>query len=84
MPLVHGWDSGKIWGLAIGSLAWGGGGSGRIPVSRRRSQPGGSGARPHAHLGLGGGRSWGREVAGVGARRGPAAVAVADRLRQWD
>jgi hypothetical protein len=32
MPLVHSWDSGKIWGLAIGSLAWGGGGSGRIPA----------------------------------------------------
>jgi hypothetical protein len=38
---------------------------------------GGGGARPHAHLGSRGGQSWGREVAGVGARRGPAAAAAA-------
>jgi hypothetical protein len=30
----------RNWGLGIESLAWKGGGSGRIPVSRRRSRPG--------------------------------------------
>jgi hypothetical protein len=30
-------------GVAIGSLAWGGGGSGRIPASRRHSRPEGRG-----------------------------------------
>jgi hypothetical protein len=55
---------------------------------RRHGQPGsgesggalargGGGARPHAHLGLAGDRSWGREVAGEGARWRPTAVAAA-------
>jgi hypothetical protein len=38
---------------------------------------GGGWARPYAHLGPRGGRSWGGEITGVGARRGPAAVAAA-------
>jgi hypothetical protein len=40
MPLDCTKHPGKNWGLAIGSLAWGGGGSGRIPANRRRSRPG--------------------------------------------
>jgi hypothetical protein len=36
----------------------------------------GSVARPHAHLGPGGDRSLGGEIASVSARRGPAAAAV--------
>jgi hypothetical protein len=54
---------GKSWGQAIGSLD---------PRGRVRG-------RPHAHVGLGGGRGWGGEVASVGARRWPAAVTAAAR-----
>jgi hypothetical protein len=39
---------------------------------------GGGGARPRAHLGHCGGRSWGGGVAGEGARQGPAVPAAAD------
>jgi hypothetical protein len=57
------------------------------PIWRRDSQDfagsggafswGGGGARPRAHLGPGGGQSSGGGVAGEGARRWPAVVAVA-------
>jgi hypothetical protein len=40
MPLNCTKHPGRNWGLAIGSLAWGSGGSGRIPANRRRSRPG--------------------------------------------
>jgi hypothetical protein len=61
----------------MGSLAWGGGGSGWIMGTGGAPGRGVGGVRPHAHLGSGGGRSWGEGVAGVGARRGPAAAAAA-------
>jgi hypothetical protein len=61
----------------MGSLTWGGGGSGRIMGTGGAPGRGVGGVRPHAHLGSGGGRSWGEGVAGVGARRGPAAAAAA-------
>jgi hypothetical protein len=67
----------RNWGLAIGSLAWGGGGSGRIPADRRCSRPGRWLDLTIAHLGPRGGRSWDGEITGVGARRGPAAAAAA-------
>jgi hypothetical protein len=40
---------------------------------------GSDGARPHAHLGPEGGRSWGGGAAGVGARRWPAVATAAAR-----
>jgi hypothetical protein len=40
MPLVHNWDPGKIWGLAIGSLDQFGGAARRISRLRRRIRPG--------------------------------------------
>jgi hypothetical protein len=73
MPLVHGWDPGKIWALAIGSLDQLGGAAGSGGAFGR----GGGGARPRAHLGPCGGRSWGGGVAGEGARRCPAVAAAA-------
>jgi hypothetical protein len=56
---------------------------------------GSGGARPHAHLGPEGGRSWGGGAAGEGARRWPAAAAAAaqgsgedgawlDNARPWE
>jgi hypothetical protein len=76
MPLDCPKHPGKNWGLAIWSLAWGGGGSGRIPRTGGAPSRGGGGARPHAHLRHMGGRSWDGDVTGVGARRGPAAAAA--------
>jgi hypothetical protein len=63
------------------------------PTGRRaRRNSGGSGGapgqgkvrgRPQAHLGLGGDRGWGGDVAGLGARRWPGAAAAVARAPVW-
>jgi hypothetical protein len=67
MPLVYRKNPRKRWGLAMWPLSMGGGGAGRIPASGQ----GGSGARPHAHLGRGGRLGFERRW----LRRGHAATA---------
>jgi hypothetical protein len=78
-PLVCTKHPRETWPLATPPLAVGAARLAGIRRDWRRSRPGEGRGRPHAHLGSGGGRSWGGEVAGVGARRWPAAAAVAAR-----
>jgi hypothetical protein len=64
-----------MWPLAMGAARLR-----PIPSNRQCSRSGSGRARPLAHLGPRGGRSWGGECAGVGARRGPAASAGVAQL----
>jgi hypothetical protein len=79
MLLFHGLNPGKTWDQAIGSLGRRGS---AVPANAGKpaALPAGVGSGgPHAHLGLCGGRGWGGEVAGAGARRWTAATVVAAR-----
>jgi hypothetical protein len=78
LPLDRTKLPGKTWGLAMGSLAVGGGG-----LAGNSGSSGGSPGRgttvgcAHAHLGPGCSWSWGGKLASVGNRRRPVAVTAA-------
>jgi hypothetical protein len=81
-PQVHGKHLELKGGLQFGPSPW----EAAAPAKFRRvgcaPSRGNGGARPWAHLGPVGGRCWGGDRAGAGARREPAAAAVVAWLRR--
>jgi hypothetical protein len=80
IPLVCTKHPRKIRGLAILPLAVGVAWLAGIRETDGAPGRGRGQARPHAHLGPGGSRSWGGGVASEGARRRPTVVAAAARV----